>query len=201
MTSLGLENDTDLELLARWRSDDNRAGSTLVKRHFQTLHRFFSNKAHSQTDDLIQQTFVACIESKHAFRGESSFRAYLLGLARYQLHTYYRKRARTQLLDFTNSSVRDLGASPTGLVAQRQEQQRLQLALQAVPLDQQIALELTYWEGLSATEIARVLEVPENTVYSRVRRAKGHLRKALAELCAHDDELKVAYELLVGTDE
>ena len=201
MTSLSTENDSDLDLLARWHQNDIRAGSALVKRHFRTLHRFFSNKAHGQTDDLIQQTFVACIESKHAFRGDSSFRAYLLGLARYQLHTYYRKRARTQQLDFTTSSVRDLGASPTGLVAQRQEQQRLQLALQSVPLDQQIALELTYWEGLSAADVARVLEIPENTVYSRVRRAKAHLRKALDELCQHDDERKAAYALLVGADE
>jgi uncharacterized protein with NRDE domain len=46
-----------------------------------------------------------------------------------------------------------------------------------------------------------VLEIPENTVYSRVRRAKAHLRKALAELCRHDSERKLAYQLLVGADE
>ena len=36
---------SDLELLELWRSGDNRAGSALVKRHFESLHRFFSTKA------------------------------------------------------------------------------------------------------------------------------------------------------------
>ena len=187
---------TDLELLERWRAGDPRAGSGLVKRHFQALHRFFSSKAQAQVEDLVQQTFVACVESRDAFRGESSFRAYLFGLARFQLLTYYRKKHRTQGLDFTNTSVRDLGISPTGLLAQQEDQRLLALALRQVPVDQQIALELTYWEGLSAPEIARVLSIPENTVYSRLRRAKEHLKTALEGLTTHADERQRALHKL-----
>lgn len=198
MTEVVQDDVYDLTLITRWRAGDNRAGSELVKRHFHVLHRFFATKAIGHSEDLTQQTFVACVESKDAFRAEGSFRAFLLGLARYQLYTYYRRRARTQDLDFTTRSVRDLGASPTGMVAEREEQLLLLRALQAVPLDQQIALELTYWEGLSAADIARVLEIPENTVYSRVRRAKGHLRSVLTTLCEHGDERIAAYEMLVA---
>jgi DNA-directed RNA polymerase specialized sigma24 family protein len=38
---------------------------------------------------------------------------------------------------------------------------------------------LTYFEELSAIEVAEALGIPENTVYSRLRRAKAHLRAAL----------------------
>jgi RNA polymerase sigma factor (sigma-70 family) len=201
VAELAQDDEVDLALLARWKAGDNRSGSALVKRHFHMLHRFFASKASGQSEDLIQQTFVACVESKHAFRAESSFRAFLLGLARFQLYTYYRRRARTQQLDFTTASVRDLGTSPTGLLAEREEHLLLLRALQTVPLDQQIALELTYWEGLSAADIGRVLEIPENTVYSRVRRAKAHLRTALGELCQHNDERLAAYKLLVAAED
>lgn len=149
----------------------------------------------------MQQTFVACVEARDAFRGESSFRAYLFGLARLQLYTYYRANSRRQSLDFTTASAQDLGMSPTGLCAQREEAQLLTLALQRVPLEQQITLELTFWEGLTAPEIATVLDIPEDTVYSRLRRAKERLRKALAVLSDVRNERQRAYALLTGTDE
>lgn len=176
--------DPDLDLLTRWRAGDNTAGSALVKRHFATLLRFFSNKARGQEEDLIQQTFMACVEAKNGFRGDSSFRAYLFGLARFQLLTHYRKRYRHPALEPVTTSLQAPGTSPTGALARREERQLLDLALQSVPTDQQIVLELFYWEGLSAPEIAQVLSIPENTVYSRVRRAKRHVRDALAAMPA-----------------
>jgi RNA polymerase sigma factor (sigma-70 family) len=191
-----VEDPDDRALFERWRAGDTRAGSSLVRRHFEALHRFFSSKAHGQVEDLIQQTFMACVEARDAFRGESSFRAYLFGLARLQLFTYYRKSQRRRMLDFTSTSVRDLGLSPTGVLAQREDERLLSLALQHVPVDQQIALELTYWEGLSAPEIARVLQIPENTVYSRLRRAKDHLRRALEVLSDQPTQRRRAAELL-----
>jgi RNA polymerase sigma factor (sigma-70 family) len=172
----------DLELLAHWRQGDGAAGSALVKKHFDALYRFFTNKAYGHEDDLIQQTFMACVEARDAFRGDSSFRSYLFGLARFQLLTHYRRSQRGRGFDFTSRSVRDLRTSPTGAVARHQEQRLLERALRQIPVDQQIALELTYWEELSAPEVAAVLGIPENTVYSRLRRAKTHLRAALERL-------------------
>jgi RNA polymerase sigma factor (sigma-70 family) len=186
----------DLVLFELWRRGDTRAGSSLVRRHFEALHRFFASKAQGQVEDLIQQTFVACVEARDAFRGESTFRAYLFGLARLQLFTHYRKTQRMRALDFTSTSVRDLGLSPTGVLAQREDERLLSLALQYVPVDQQIALELTYWEGLSAPEVALALGIPENTVYSRLRRAKEHLRRALDVLSDQPNQRQRAEALL-----
>jgi RNA polymerase sigma factor (sigma-70 family) len=189
---------SDRELLALWRAGDGQAGSALVKRHFDAIHRFFANKAHGHEDDLIQQTFMACVEARDAFRGESSFRAYLFGLARFQLLTHYRKHYRGPGLDFTTRSFRDLRTSPTGALARHDAHRTLEYALQQIPMDQQIALELTYWEDLSAVEIAQALGIPENTVYSRLRRAKEHLRRALEQLGDEASERDRAIALLVG---
>lgn len=192
---------SDYELFTRWRAGDNAAGSALVKRHFVALHRFFSTKAHGHEEDLIQQTFVACVEAKDAFRGDASFRTYLFTLARYQLFTHYRKVYRRADIDFTTTSLCDLGTSPSGALLRREERHLLQHALQQVPVDQQIALELTYFEGLAAADIARVLGIPENTVYSRLRRAKAHLRDALARLSDVEQERDRALALLTGGGE
>jgi RNA polymerase sigma-70 factor (ECF subfamily) len=190
------ESRSDTDLLEAWRTGDNTAGSTLVRRHFDALHRFFANKASGYEEDLVQQTFVATTESKHEFRGESSFRAYLFGLARYQLLTHYRKKYRGPAFDFITTSIRDLGTSPTSALSRQEERHLLELALQQIPVDQQIALELTYWEELTAADVARVLDIPENTVYSRIRRAKAHLREELSRLTAEPASQDAAIALL-----
>lgn len=191
---------SDLELFALWRAGDNGAGSALIKRHFATLHRFFATKARGHEEDLIQTTFVACVEARDAFRGEASFRTYLFRIARLELFTHYRKRYRSSDIDFTITSIRDLGTSPSAALLRCQERELLEQALQQIALDQRIALELTYWEELAAPDIASVLGIPENTVYSRLRRAKGHLREALARLSDVAEERSRAQALLLPDD-
>ena len=81
----------------------------------------------------------------------------------------------------------DLGTGPTTHVSRRQRSELLRDALARIPLDDQIALELAYFEGLSMREIAGVLEVEENTVRSRLWRAKDKLRQVLATLAPAED--------------
>ena len=195
-----MEDDTrtDFELLDAWTAGDRCAGSTLVGRHFDALYRFFENKARGHEDDLIQQTLMASVVAKDGFRRETSFRAFLFGLARNHLLTHYRRWYRRGEVEFETTSIRDLAASPSSLVARREAASLLDCALQSIPADQQIALELAYWQGLTAREIAFVLEVPENTVYSRLSRAKAHLREALARLTEDASHRAGALELLQG---
>ncbi|MEX1368607.1 MAG: sigma-70 family RNA polymerase sigma factor, partial [Nannocystaceae bacterium] len=85
--------------------------------------------------------------------------------------------------------VADLDPSPSMIVAQRQEQQQVVDALRRLPLDYQIALELHYWERLSGSEMADVLDIPEGTVRNRLRQGKQLLAK------------KIRQQALLGVDE
>jgi RNA polymerase sigma factor (sigma-70 family) len=162
---------SDGDLLAQWSGGSRTAGNELIERHFDTVHRFFRNKVGSEIEDLVQQTFLACVEARLRYQGQASFKTFLLAIARNQLFTHYSKRRR-EVLDFTLTSVHDLGTSPTGVLARREDERLLTEALRRVPLDAQVVLELAYWEGLDGAEIAQVLGVPLNTAYSRLRRAK-----------------------------
>jgi RNA polymerase sigma-70 factor (ECF subfamily) len=57
----------------------------------------------------------------------------------------------------------------------------LRRALETLPREQQVVLELGYFEGLSSMEIAQRIDVPIGTVKSRVAAALGRLRAALGE--------------------
>jgi RNA polymerase sigma factor (sigma-70 family) len=173
----------DLELLEAWRAGDRKAGNELLARHFQPLFRFFASKVPGEAEDLIQTTLLACVTYIDRVAEASSFRAYLFTIAANQLYTHLRKHARLDAqVDFTLTSLAELGISPSSIVAQRERAQQLALALRRLPLELQIVLELGYWEDLSASEIATVLSLPLGTAKSKIRRAKQLLAAELERI-------------------
>jgi RNA polymerase sigma-70 factor (ECF subfamily) len=68
------------------------------------------------------------------------------------------------------------------IVANRQEHHLLLLAYAKLPTEQQIAIELYYWEDMNSTEIAAALDIPVSTVTTRLSRARSGLRDAVIEL-------------------
>ena len=182
---------TDAELLDAWRNGDRKSGEELFERHFDAVARFFRNKVDHGIDDLIQRTFLACVESKDKFRGDSSFRTYLFGVAHNVLGKHFRSKKRHgDKIDFGVTSVFDLSPSPSVIVAKHREQQVLLQALRKIPLDHQIVLELYYWEKLSAREVAEVVQVPEGTARTRIRRAKQLLEEEMGKLMGNKDQLE-----------
>jgi RNA polymerase sigma-70 factor (ECF subfamily) len=171
----------DLELLERWRSGDLQAGDALFERHFDAVHRFFCNKAPADAADLVQRTFLACVEARDRFRQESSLRTFLFAIAHHELLAHFRKRGHAEL-DPLRSSVCDLDPTPSSLLARAIDERLLLDALRSVPLEFQVAIELYYWEGLSGAELAAVLGIPEGTARSRLRRGLELLRARLDAL-------------------
>jgi RNA polymerase sigma-70 factor (ECF subfamily) len=171
----------DADLLAAWQSGDADAGEELVSRHFAGVSRFFRGKVGAaDAADLIAETFLACVEGKKRIES-GNFRGYLYAVARRRLADHFRHRGRRDI-DLSVSSLVDLGTSPSGKVARREASELLRAGLARIPIDDQIALELAYWEGLSGREIAAALGVAENTARSRLSRARDRLRAALGEI-------------------
>nr|MCH9686209.1 sigma-70 family RNA polymerase sigma factor [Deltaproteobacteria bacterium] len=138
---------TDRALLEAWATGEQTAGEALFARHFESVVRFFQNKIDRDHDDLIQKTFLGCLESRARFRGDGSFRAFLFGVARNVLGKHLRGRYREPTgLDFAHVSMAELGDSPSQLVADDQQQLMMLSALRRIPLDYQTVLELHYWE-------------------------------------------------------
>lgn len=173
----------DRELLLAWKQGNRQAGGELIRRHIPALHRFFVNKVSSgaEVDELVQRTFTACVEGIDGFRGEASFRTWMFAIARNVLGLWIRARARAPV-DLGTTSIADLGVGPSTALAAAREREQLLQALRRIPLEQQILLELYYWEELSAAQIGRVFEIPEATVRGRIRKAKLELRAALDEM-------------------
>ena len=180
--------ESDRDLLQRWRTGDRAAGNVLFKRHFESVYRFFRNKVDVDAPDLIQKTFLGCLESRERVRGDSSFRTYLFAVAHNVLYKHLRSRSRSPL-DFGVTSVHDLRPTATALLVRRGEERALLQALRQIPLEHQVTLELYFWEKLPAREMAEIQGVPEGTIRTRLRRAKQLLEQALARVAGSPAEL------------
>lgn len=177
----------DFELLETWRNGDAAAGNELFARHFRSLARFFFNKVdEDEVEDLIQRTFLACVESRDNFRQQSSFRTYLFAVARNELLMHFRRARGRQKVDLSSESVMALGTSPSRAVVRAQEQQRLLTALRELTADQQTLIELHYWEGLGGPELAEVFGIDPTTVRTRLHRTRRALRDAMKALVAEE---------------
>jgi RNA polymerase sigma-70 factor (ECF subfamily) len=192
----------DGELLRAWQDGGNEAARLLIARYTPRLYDFFASKVTRGADELVQQTLADCVAAREHITedGErNSFRAFVFTIARRKLLNHFRAWQRHGArLDPLEHSFADLEPGLSEVVAEREEQRRLQHALRRLPIDAQVALELHYWEGLSIAEIARVVDAAEGTVKARLSRARVRLR----ELLAADEGLdaRTIDALLTGDD-
>ena len=174
---------TDRKLLDAWCAGDKDAGDALIRRHFDSVCRFFRGKLGDDVEDLIQRTLQICTARRAALSPEGTFRGYLFGIARNLLMDHLRTRYRRgPHEDISTQSLADLRTSPSAAVARNEREALIREALRWVSLEQRMLLELAHWEGLSGREIAEALAIEEHTVRSRLSRARAALREQVERL-------------------
>lgn len=171
----------DLSLLRGWQQGDRQAGDVLFRRHFQTVYRFFRKRSPEQSGELVQRTFLACVESRAKLDPQTDFVRYLCGIARNILLMDLRGRRVDDLL-----SLRALGSgqmraapelAPSTRAAQVQEDNIVSRALGGLPPDDQLIVQLYYREEWSVAEIAEVLCVSRAATKFRLFRARQRFAK------------------------
>jgi RNA polymerase sigma-70 factor (ECF subfamily) len=173
---------TEARLLEEWRAGDRAAGSELLKHHTPALHAFLGRRTRHNVDDLVQRTLLACVQSIATFQGRSSFKAFLLGIARNQFFMSLRSDAArsgetTDLISWPEES-------PSQLFAAKQQHKRLGEALAQLASPFRTVLSLYYLEGLSVEQIAQRLDISDGTVKSRLARGRTMMRGALDDFAA-----------------
>jgi RNA polymerase sigma factor (sigma-70 family) len=184
----------DLELLALWQKGDKAAGNELCARHFDVVYRFFEYKV-DDPNDLVQKTFLNFVGSYIAFRGEASVRTYLFVIARNVLREHYRKEPKQRHSELHMSSLEELTSSMALKLHRNRETQRLLVALRKLKADDQLLLELHYWQELDAPALAMVFELEPGAVRVRLHRARKELRK----LMGHDLFAKLREDPIVSS--
>jgi RNA polymerase sigma factor (sigma-70 family) len=171
---------SDVDLLTAWRQGDRTAGERLFNRYYLPMGRFFANKAPEDADDLIQETFMACLRARDQIRDGGGFRSYLFAVATNVLRMHLRRRMRrgpSEPID--EVTTLDAAPGPSTMMHNAEEQGVLLEALRRLPLAQQVVLELFYWERMTTEEVGEVLDLPVGTVRSHLHRGRRQLEEQL----------------------
>lgn len=166
-------------LLARWRAGDRDAGGELLRRHIPMLHGFFRKRTSRNVEELVQRTLVVCLDAIGHFEGRSSFKVFLLGIARNQFLKNLPTAGRTEEEPTTLTTFPE--DSPSQLLASKQELQVLFDALRSLSSPFRDVLQMFYWEGMSIEEIAVALDISPGTVKSRLGRGREMLRAQVGD--------------------
>lgn len=180
--------DADTQLVERCLDGDDSSWEDLVKVHTRRVYSIcyrFTGSDH-EAQDLTQEVFLRVFRSLKSFRaGEGSFQVWLTRLTRNLLIDHYRRTK----LDRMSDSIEDqmpmleektaMSARADGMLAGREASEMLQAALQKLSPDLRETVILRDLEEMEYREIARILNVPEGTVKSRLNRGRAELARVL----------------------
>lgn len=134
-------------------------------------------------EDLVHDVFVTLPSAVRNFRGESSFKTFLISIAvnhaRHHLRAAARRRAAMQRYAEQPEAG---GDDPEYLLRRRQLAELLSTAMDELPIDQRVAFVLCDVEERPSPEVAAIVGVPEATVRTRLFHARRKLRQRLEQI-------------------
>jgi RNA polymerase sigma-70 factor, ECF subfamily len=180
--------DPEQVLVERCLSGDETAWEDMAKgytrRVYAICYRFTNNDGQAQ--DLTQEVFLRVFRNLKSYRvGEGSFTTWLTRLTRNLLIDHYRRTRLERATDSIEDQLPMLeerqGADSRadGLVAGREASEVLQYGLGKLSPELREAVILRDLEEMEYRDIARVLNVPEGTVKSRLNRGRTELARVL----------------------
>ncbi len=158
-----------------------------------------------EVDDAVQTVLARALENLHKYRGDSSPRVWLLGIARNVGYEQARTRQKAPILaskEHDESSV-DLGQAPAipidtqeELMGRKQEHGLALYALDGLSLDEKLALLVTYVDGVPGPDAAKILGISFAAFRQRLSRARQAMAKELDKVLDKAGEQPDAAEVL-----
>lgn len=177
--------DPDEALVRRTMGGELDAFEILVERHRDMVFRIAARiVGHQEAEDVSQDALLRAFHRLDTFRGDSTFRPWLLRIVHNTaLHALARRRSRPVTATFHDESPErpghDVHRTPAHELEISERRERLRLKLSELRPQYRSVIVLRDLEGLSYEEIATVTEAPLGSVKTRLHRARAELIELL----------------------
>ena len=188
---------TETEAIDRIIAGETELFEILVRRYNPYLYKTGRSYgySHEDTEDLMQDAFIAAYRNLPAFEKRSSFKTWI---TRIMLNGCYHKNRK---LSFKNEKTNDITIhekeipmsvnnqthEPDSALANKELGQIIGNALTRIPVDYRMVFSLRELSGLNTNETAEALDISPVNVKVRLSRARHMLRKVIEKMYSPED--------------
>lgn len=174
--------------IVKWRFVMIAPHSPEILKHRESLlgHIRSIVREPAEAEDVLQETLVRAHRTFEQLRDDSALPTWLFRIATHLSLDHLRHRSRRpQVQECELDEIRDEDGAPSleGLMEQREMSACVQRYLLELPVDYRTVILLHDLEGLTAAEVAAVLEISLANAKVRLHRARERLKEALVAGC------------------
>jgi len=166
-------------ILSRIALKDMQAFEVLYRAYYRRLTRFLEQvtRRPQLIEEILDDTMLVVWGKAGTFNGQSQVSTWIFAIA-YNKAMKALKRLRVPL-EATDEDAASAADGPEEALMKRQTKLHLQGLLGRLSTEQRAVIELTYYQGCSYKEIARIVGCPADTVKTRMFYARRKLREML----------------------
>jgi RNA polymerase sigma-70 factor (ECF subfamily) len=176
------QTEEEHKWLVALSAGDFEAFNMLYEKHCQSLYSFtlkLSKNPH-EAEELVQSVFVTVWEWRQTIDPGKSFSAYLFGIARNRFYDMLRKRVvESCYADYILQQNNLLAEDIEKQIEDRELTEIINQLLQQVPARRLEIFRMSRDKNLSYKQIAKKLQISENTVDTQIRNVLDYLRREL----------------------
>lgn len=131
--------------------------------------------------DMVQNSFIKCYKNLDSFRFDSQIKTWLYRITINECKDYLKSwnYKMVQVKGIINETAKSILPSTESAVIEKYNNKELKDIIFSLPKVYREVVYLYYYDSLTTDEISEVLNIPINTVKTRLRRAKQKLHKGI----------------------
>lgn len=164
------------EFIKKLKHGDEKAFEMLVNNYQQKIYSLAFSSLGNKEDalDIVQEVFIKIYRGISMFNGDSALSTWIFRITKNTCYDFLRKKRKNIDEEIPDDLADDMPL-PEDIAEQKFERETVKTCLDKLPPKYKMVLLLREYQDLSYSEIAKILDISEGTVKSRISRAREYL--------------------------
>jgi RNA polymerase sigma-70 factor (ECF subfamily) len=177
-----LNGQSDEALIKAIAAGDQSAMRILYGRHSVRVFRFIARLVtdSARAEDLVSEVFIDVWTQADRFEGRSQVSTWILSIARFKALSALRRRRDVELDEAAMEMIEDNADTPEQTLLNQDRSAQLRSCLAKMSREHREVIDLVYYHEKSVEEVAEIIQLPKNTVKTRMFYARKQLARLLS---------------------
>jgi RNA polymerase sigma-70 factor (ECF subfamily) len=173
---------SDEDIIQAIATGSQSAMRTLYARHHVRVFRFIARLVFdsSRAEDLVSEVFLTLWQQASTFENRSRVSTWIFSIARFKALTARGRRQESQLDEAATEMVADTAETPEQTVLHTDRNTQLRSCIAQMSPEHREVIDLVYYHDKSVEEVAEIIQMPKNTVKTRMFYARKRLARILS---------------------